>query len=216
MAASPRRNRVRPVLSAARRASVERGDAYVHAHLDDDVTLSKLCRVVVSLRERGLRNALHGVLGKPEALHPGRPAPTGARHVERLTLATGFCSAASERHMSSRGWDGFARSTRHSSERRRPRRREPPTRQLAGKEGHRATPLGCPLALAHHRLSASRQFCDRVAPSRFPLSHCPPPAGLTSSASAESSMNGGSVLTPTARSVARHSPSVLTHAVGAF
>ena len=62
MTASDRRNSVQPVLAAARRATVERAEAYVHAHPGDDVTLSTLCRVV-GLSERGLRNAFYGVRG---------------------------------------------------------------------------------------------------------------------------------------------------------
>ena len=62
MTASRRRNSVQPVLSAARRATVERVEAYVHAHLGDDVTLSELCRVV-GLSERALRDAFYGVRG---------------------------------------------------------------------------------------------------------------------------------------------------------
>jgi transcriptional regulator GlxA family with amidase domain len=62
MTASRRRDSVLPVLSAARGAIVERAEAYVHAHPGDDVTLSKLCRVV-GLSERGLRNAYYSVRG---------------------------------------------------------------------------------------------------------------------------------------------------------
>jgi transcriptional regulator GlxA family with amidase domain len=60
MTARRRRDSVQPLLSAARRAIVDRAEAYVHAHPGDDVTLSKLCRVV-GLSERGLRNAFYSV-----------------------------------------------------------------------------------------------------------------------------------------------------------
>jgi AraC family transcriptional regulator, ethanolamine operon transcriptional activator len=51
---------VRPLVSAARRAIVDRAEAYVHAHPGDDVTRSKLRRVV-GLSERGLRNVFYSV-----------------------------------------------------------------------------------------------------------------------------------------------------------
>jgi AraC family ethanolamine operon transcriptional activator len=62
MTARRRRDSVRPVLSAARRAIVERAEAYVHAHQGDEITLHKLCHIV-GLSERGLRNAYYSVRG---------------------------------------------------------------------------------------------------------------------------------------------------------
>jgi AraC family transcriptional regulator, ethanolamine operon transcriptional activator len=52
----------RPSAFAARREIVERAEAYARAHLDSQVPLSRLCRVV-GVSERALRNAFYGVRG---------------------------------------------------------------------------------------------------------------------------------------------------------
>lgn len=48
--------------SAARRAVVERAEAYIRAHLDDAIPISRLC-CVTGVSERGLRNAFYCVHG---------------------------------------------------------------------------------------------------------------------------------------------------------
>lgn len=47
---------------AARRKAVAQAEAYLRAHMDAPVTVSRLCRAV-GLSERGLRNAFYGVHG---------------------------------------------------------------------------------------------------------------------------------------------------------
>jgi AraC family ethanolamine operon transcriptional activator len=56
------RTQRRPRAFAARREIVERAEAYARAHLDSQVPLSRLCRVV-GVSERALRNAFYGVRG---------------------------------------------------------------------------------------------------------------------------------------------------------
>lgn len=51
-----------PGISAAHRAVVRRAEAYVRAHLDQPIPLSRLCRLV-GVSERGLRNAFYSVHG---------------------------------------------------------------------------------------------------------------------------------------------------------
>jgi AraC-like DNA-binding protein len=48
--------------SALRQAVVERAEAYIRAHLDSPIPLSRLCRVA-GVSERGLRNAFYEVHG---------------------------------------------------------------------------------------------------------------------------------------------------------
>src|SRR5689334_12576429 len=48
--------------SGLRQAVVERAEAYVRAHLDSPIPLSRLCRVL-GVSERGLRNAFYDVHG---------------------------------------------------------------------------------------------------------------------------------------------------------
>jgi len=48
--------------TAARRAVVERAEAYIRAHFDGPVPISRLCHVT-GVSERGLRNAFYGVHG---------------------------------------------------------------------------------------------------------------------------------------------------------
>jgi transcriptional regulator GlxA family with amidase domain len=48
--------------TAARRAVVERAEAYIRAHFDDPIPISRLCRVA-GVSERGLRNAFYCVHG---------------------------------------------------------------------------------------------------------------------------------------------------------
>ena len=48
--------------AAARRAVVERAEAYIRAHFDAPVPISRLCRVT-GVSERCLRNAFYGVHG---------------------------------------------------------------------------------------------------------------------------------------------------------
>jgi AraC-like DNA-binding protein len=48
---------------ASRRDVVERAEAYMRAHLDAPVSISRLCRVL-GYSERGLRNAFYNVRGK--------------------------------------------------------------------------------------------------------------------------------------------------------
>ena len=48
--------------SVLRQAVVERAEAYVRAHLDSPIPLSRLCRVA-GVSERGLRNAFYEVHG---------------------------------------------------------------------------------------------------------------------------------------------------------
>ena len=51
-----------PGVAAARRAVVARAEAYVRAHFDAPISISRLCRVT-GVSERGLRNAFYGVHG---------------------------------------------------------------------------------------------------------------------------------------------------------
>jgi transcriptional regulator GlxA family with amidase domain len=51
-----------PGVAAARRAIVERAEAYVRAHFDAPISISRLCRVT-GVSERGLRNAFYGIHG---------------------------------------------------------------------------------------------------------------------------------------------------------
>ena len=62
MRACSARRDTRPDVVAARQRAVDRAEAYLLAHLDRPVTVSKLGRIV-GLSERGLRNAFHGVRG---------------------------------------------------------------------------------------------------------------------------------------------------------
>jgi transcriptional regulator GlxA family with amidase domain len=48
--------------TAARRAVVDRAEAYVHAHFDARISLSRLCRVT-GVSERALRNAFYAIHG---------------------------------------------------------------------------------------------------------------------------------------------------------
>ena len=48
--------------SVLRQAVVERAEAYIRAHLDSPIPLSRLCRVL-GVSERGLRNAFYEVHG---------------------------------------------------------------------------------------------------------------------------------------------------------
>jgi transcriptional regulator GlxA family with amidase domain len=48
--------------STSRQEVVERAEAYMRAHMDAPVSLSRLCRLV-GLSERGLRNAFYGMRG---------------------------------------------------------------------------------------------------------------------------------------------------------
>jgi AraC family ethanolamine operon transcriptional activator len=52
----------RPVAIASRQEIVERAEAYMRAHMDCPVPLSRLCHIV-GVSERGLRNAFYGVRG---------------------------------------------------------------------------------------------------------------------------------------------------------
>jgi transcriptional regulator GlxA family with amidase domain len=57
------RSRTRwPEENASRREIVERVEAYVRAHCEGPVPLSRLCRIV-GLSERGLRNAFYSIRG---------------------------------------------------------------------------------------------------------------------------------------------------------
>ena len=52
----------RQVASTSRQNAVELAEAYLRAHLDDRVPVSRLCQVV-GLSERGLRDAFYSVRG---------------------------------------------------------------------------------------------------------------------------------------------------------
>ena len=49
-------------VTAARRLVVERAEAYIRAHFDDSIPISRLCRIA-GVSERGLRNAFYAVHG---------------------------------------------------------------------------------------------------------------------------------------------------------
>jgi transcriptional regulator GlxA family with amidase domain len=78
-----RRGRTRAL--AARRAAVERAEAYLRLHMDAPVTISTLCGVV-GLSERGLRNAFYSIRGM---------SPARYRLAQRLRIARKTLTEAS-------------------------------------------------------------------------------------------------------------------------
>ena len=75
---------------AARQEVVARSEAYMQAHLDMPVPLSKLCHVA-GCSERGLRNAFYGVRGMSPTrcmLHARLRRVRGALHASETTPTT--------------------------------------------------------------------------------------------------------------------------------